>query len=196
MSRILRALVSSFWALLMPVLVIAGLMTGVATVNKIGALAVAAQDAAKILIIVAASGAFVWIAARVGLSAELSGLLSGMATNPTVLLGLIALMLLVLGTVLEPVTLLVAVAPVIAPVAVLAGIDVVRLGVVLILASSIWLVTPPVGILLFVTAAQAGVPLRHVVRESLIFLFALCLLLAAIVVWPTLTLGLGAFLEK
>ncbi|WP_419908279.1 TRAP transporter large permease [Hoeflea sp.] len=220
-ARIGRALRSSFWALMMPVLVIGGLLTGVATVNEIGALAAvyavlvsvliyrdvplsdmigslatAARDAAKILIIVAASGAFVWISARVGLSLELAQFVSGLSLGPTALLAIIAVLLLVLGMVLEPVTLLVVIAPVIAPVAILAGIDVVQLGVVFILASAIGLVTPPVGVLLFVTSAQAGVPLTQVVRESLVFLLALILLLCAVVAWPALTLGLGALLGQ
>ncbi|QBF32584.1 TRAP transporter large permease [Thalassococcus sp. S3] len=219
LGRIWRALRSSFLALMMPLLVIAGMLTGVATVNEIGALAaiyamlvsmlvyrdvpvaelvqalaVAARDAAKILIIIAASGAFVWISARVGLSLEMAAGITDLALGPTALLALIAVLLLLLGMVLEPVTLLVVIAPVIAPVAILAGVDVVQLGVVFILASAIGLVTPPVGVLLFVTSAQARVPLTLVVRESLVFLAALLLLLAAVVAWPMLTLGLGSLL--
>lgn len=215
-GRVGRALRASALALAMPVLVIAGLLGGVATVNEIGALAAlyaaivtlvvyrevtvrellstlvgAAADAAKILIVIAASGAFVWIAARVGLALEMAEAVTAAALPPAALLALIAAALLVLGTVLEPVTLLIVVAPVIAPVAVLAGVDVVQLGVVFVLASAIGLVTPPVGVLLFMTAAQSGAPLTAVVREALPFLLALAALLVGIVAWPGLTLGLG-----
>ncbi|MGR3434224.1 MAG: TRAP transporter large permease [Shimia sp.] len=219
LGRVGRALVASVWALAMPVLVVAGLIGGVATVNEIGALAAlyasfvtlviyrdvgprglwvalmdSAADAAKILIVIAASGAFVWIAARVGLALDLARVVDGAGLAPGVLLALIAVALLLLGTVLEPVTLLIVVAPVIAPVAILGGIDIVQLGVVFVLASAVGLVTPPVGILLFVTSAQAGVPLTAVVREAGLFLAALVALLVAVVVWPPLTLALGAWL--
>ncbi|PRY95722.1 tripartite ATP-independent transporter DctM subunit [Hasllibacter halocynthiae] len=218
-GRVWGALKGSILALLMPVFVVAGLVGGVATVNEIGALAAiyaavvtlgvyrdvtarqllvaladAAADSAKILIVIAASGAFVWIAARVGLAREMAAVVSEAQLSPVVLLTIIAVTLLVLGTVLEPVTLLIVVAPVIAPVAVLAGIDVVQLGAVFVLASAIGLVTPPVGILLFMTAAQAGVPLLAVVREVAVFLAALVLLLAVVVAWPGATLGLGRLL--
>ena len=216
MGRVWRALRASVWALLMPVLVVGGLIGGVATVNEIGALAAlyaafvtlavyrevtprgllaaladAAADAARILIVIAAAGAFVWIAARVGLAREMAAAVEAAAPAPTFLLAAIAVALLLLGTVLEPVTLLIVIAPVIAPVTILAGVDVVQLGVVFVLASAIGLVTPPVGVLLFMTAAQARVPLGAVVREVAPFLAALIALLAAVVAWPALTLGLG-----
>ena len=213
------ALRGSFLALLMPVLVIWGMVAGVATVSEIGALAAlyaalvslivyreislaelwnslcdAAADSAKILLVIAMSGAIVWIAARVGIALELADLLSESTLGPTAILALIAVGLLILGTVLEPVTLLIVVAPIIAPAAILAGIDITQLGIVFILASSIGLVTPPVGMLLYVTASQAGAPVVQVVRESVLFLLALIVLLMTIVAWPALTSYLGRVL--
>ncbi|MEM9106361.1 MAG: TRAP transporter large permease [Pseudomonadota bacterium] len=213
------ALRRSFLALLMPVLVIWGMVAGVATVSEIGALAAlyaalvsfviyreislvelwtaltdAAIDSAKILLVIAMSGAFVWIAARVGIALELAELLSETTLGPTAILACIALGLLILGTVLEPVTLLIVVAPIIAPAAVLAGIDITQLGIVFVLSSSIGLVTPPVGMLLFVTASQADAPVTEVVRESALFLVALVALLMTIVAWPALTSYLGTVL--
>ena len=215
-GRVWRALKRSFLALLMPVLVIWGMVSGVATVSEIGALAAAyaaiislgvyreisvselwhalveaSADSAKILLVVSMSGAFVWIAARVGIALELAELVSGTSLGPTAILACIALGLLILGTVLEPVTLLIVVAPIVAPAAILAGIDITRLGIVFVLASSIGLVTPPVGMLLFVTASQAEAPVTTVVREAAVFLLALVALLMTVVAWPGLTSYLG-----
>ena len=214
-NRVWVALRRSALALLMPVLVIAGMVSGVATVSEIGALAAAyaaivslfvyrdstlvefwralvgaAEDSSKVLIIIAISGAFVWISARAGIAGELADLIGSLSAGPTTVLLTIAIMLLLLGTVLEPVTLLIVVAPIIAPAAILAGVDITQLGVVVVLASAIGLVTPPVGILLFVTGSQAGVAVADVVRESLVFLGALMLLLLSVVYWPQLTLFL------
>ena len=216
-GRLWRAFRRSLLALLLPVLVIAGMMTGVATVSEIGALAAAyaalvslviyrettlpefwaalvtsATDAARVLIIIAASGAFVWIAARVGIAAELAAYLSAVEVSPRLLLTLIAAGLLVLGTVLEPVTLLIVIAPIVAPAAMLAGVDITQLGLVFVLASTIGLVTPPVGILLFLTAAQAQVSVLAVIREAAIFLVGLVAVLALIVAVPSISLGLVA----
>ena len=216
LGRVWRALQASWLALLMPIIVIWGMVSGFATVSEIGAVAAlyatvislvvyrevtlpglwealtnAAANSAKILLVIAMSGAFVWIAARVGVAGELAAALTSTMLDPTAILALIAISLLVLGTVLEPVTLLIVVAPIIAPAAILAGIDITQLGIVFILASAIGLVTPPVGMLLYVTAAQARAPVLAVARESMLFLMALALLLAAIVIWPELSLFLG-----
>ena len=218
-GRVWRALKRSILALLMPVLVIWGMVSGVATVSEIGALAAAyaavislvvyreisvidlwhalveaSADSAKILLVVAMSGAFVWIAARVGIAVELAQLMGSTSLGPTAILTCIALGLLILGTVLEPVTLLIVVAPIVAPAAILAGIDITQLGIVFVLASSIGLVTPPVGMLLFVTASQANAPVTAVVREAAVFLLALIALLMTVVAWPGLTSYLGTIL--
>lgn len=214
--RVWAALRRSALALLMPVLVVGGMVSGVATVTEIGALAAvyaafvsfviyreaslgemwrsvvqAAEDAAHILIIVAVSGAFVWISARTGAANQLALAVSSYPLDPALLLAAIAIALLLLGMVLEPVTLMIVVAPIVAGPAVLAGVDITQLGVVFVLSSAIGLVTPPVGVLLFITAAQAQAPVTAVVRESAIFLAALVALLMAVVFMPVLTLGLA-----
>ncbi|MEM9011233.1 MAG: TRAP transporter large permease [Pseudomonadota bacterium] len=210
-----QAFRGSVLALLMPVLVIAALVGGAATVSEIGALAAvyaafvslfiyrearlvelwratveAAVDAARVLIIISLSGALVWIAARIGVAPALAEALSSLALPPALTLLVIAVGLLALGTVLEPVTILVVVAPILAPAAILAGIDVTQLGIVFVLACAIGLVTPPVGVLLYLTAAQAGAGVATVARESLVFLLALIALLIAVALWPALTLWL------
>lgn len=214
-KRVWIAFRRSALALLMPILVVAGMVGGFATVSEIGAIAAlyaavislfvyrdttisafwkalitAAGDSSKILIVIAISGAFVWISARAGVALQLAEAVTASQAGPTLILAAIAVILLLLGTVLEPVTLLIVVAPIIAPAAILAGVDITQLGVVVVLASAIGLVTPPVGVLLFVTSAQADAPIGQVVRESAIFLCALIILLFSVVYWQPLTLFL------
>ena len=208
------ALRAGLAALVMPALVVGALVGGVATTAEIGALAAtyaavvtwilgeagpraiwratvdAATDAAKVLIVVAISGAFVWIVAANGAAREAATALAASGLGPTALLALAAASLLALGTVLEPVTLLVVVVPTLATAVVPLGVDPVQLGVVAVLASAIGLVTPPVGLLLFITAAQAEASVARVVAEVAPFLAALVLLLAALVALPRLTLWL------
>jgi tripartite ATP-independent transporter DctM subunit len=206
----------SVLALLLPVLVVGGMISGVATVSEIGAVAavyaafvtlvvyrevtpaglwaalvVAATDCAKILIVIAVAGAFVWISARMGVATGMVSLIESAGLSPLMFLAVLAVALLLLGTVLEPVTLLIVVAPVVTPAALAIGVDITQLGIVFVLAGAIGLVTPPVGVLLFVTAAQANVSLGAVVRESAIFLLALLGVLAAVVVVPDLTAGVA-----
>ena len=206
-------------ALLMPVLVIWALVGGLATTAEIGAVAAAyaalvtlilrearpallwhaaveaAADSAKVLIVVALSGAFVWIVAAEGAAREGAALLAASGLPPEALLAGTALVLLLLGTVLEPVTLLVVVVPPLALAVTPLGVDPVQLGIVSVLACAIGLVTPPVGLLLFMTAAQAEAPLPRVVAEAAPFLLALVVLLAAVVLWPPLTTALPGLLR-
>ena len=209
----------SFLALLMPVLVVVGLVGGYATTSEIGAVAAvyaalvslviyretdlaglwravvaAAVDAARVLVIIAVSGAFVWIIASLGVGARMAAGVAALGLEGAALLALIVLVLLLAGMVLEPITLLVVVVPVLVPTALAGGIDLVHLGVVAVLACAIGLVTPPVGILLYITGAQAEARPLAVIREAMPFLFALLALLAALVVLPELVLWLPSAL--
>ena len=216
-GEVARALRASVLALLLPVIVVAGLTMGFATAAEIGAVAAvyaaaisalvyreatlrdlwralgeAAADSAKVLIVVAISGAFVWIVAAGGAAGEVAAALEASGLSGRALLGLVAALLVVLGTVLEPITLLVVVVPVLVPACVAGGVDLVQMGIVSVLAAAIGLVTPPVGILLFIASAQAEAPAGAVIREALPFLAALLALLAVIVAVPALTLSLPA----
>ena len=209
------ALKASFFALLMPVLVVLGLVGGYATTSEIGAVAAiyaalvslvlyretdvaglwravvaAAIDAARVLVIIAVSGSFVWIIASLGVGARMAAGIAALGLEGAALLALIVLVLLLAGMVLEPITLLVVVVPVLVPTAVAGGIDLVHLGVVAVLACAIGLVTPPVGILLYMTGAQAQARPLAVIREAVPFLLALLALLVALVAMPGLVLWL------
>ena len=211
----------SFFALLMPVLVVVGLVGGLATTSEIGAVAAvyaalvsllvyreattkdiaraigqAAADSARVLIIIAISGGFVWIIASLGVARDLAALVESSGLNGPILLALIALILLVLGTVLEPITLLVVVVPLLVPAAQGAGIDLIHLGLVSVLAASIGLVTPPVGILLYITGAQAQAKAMDVISESLPFLAALFAILTLVIVAPGIVTWLPSLAAK
>ena len=213
-GEVLAALRGSALALLLPVIVVLGLTFGFATAAEIGAVAAvyaaavslgqreidarglwralreAAVDSAKVLIVIAISGAFVYIVAANGAAREAASAIEGSGLSGRLLLALVAALLVALGTVLEPITLLVVVVPVLVPAVTAGGVDPVQFGVVAVLASAIGLVTPPVGILLFITAAQAEARATAVIRETLPFLAALLALLALLVAVPALTLTL------
>jgi TRAP-type C4-dicarboxylate transport system permease large subunit len=107
---------------------------------------------------------------------------------PTMLL--IGAVLLVLGLALEPVTVLVVCAPVLLPTAVAAGVDPVHFGVALAVGSTIGLITPPVGVLIYLAAAQARAPAAEVIRELLPFIAVLSAVFAAVLTLPAVTLAL------
>lgn len=209
------ATMDSALALLMPIIVVVGLVGGIATVNEVGAVAAvyamlvgtlvyrrlgwaelwhaccrAGIDSCKVLIIIAASGIFIWIVGNMGVGRVLAAWVSSLTGDPLLVLGAFAIVLLIAGLILEPVTILVVLVPLMIPTAKAVGIDLVHLGVVSVLATLIGLITPPVGFLIYLEAAQAEAPVHHVVRELLPFIAALVLLLVALVIFPPLSLFL------
>lgn len=214
-GRLARTAGDAVLALLMPVIVVVGLVGGIATTTELGAVAAvyaivvsvgvyrdldisglwrsicrAALDACRVLVIISVAGIFLWIVANMGLAGALAGAVTQFSDDPALVLAAIAILLLVLGMVLEPVTLLVVVVPILTPAALAVGIDVVQLGVVAVLATLIGLITPPVGFLIYLSAAQAEARAGAVVAELTPFLSALLLLLACLVLFPSWTLWL------
>jgi len=211
-SEIFSAAGSSLLALVMPVLVVFGLVSGVATVTEIGAIAAvyaiivsmlvyrelslsglwgaiikAGADATKVLAIISIAGLFIWIVANMGLARAIATWIGGQTGDPLLVLAIFAAVLLIAGTILEPVTILVVIVPLMIPTANSVGIDLTQFGVVAVLATLIGLVTPPVGFLIYLTGAQAEASVISVIRELVPFIFALLLLLAAIIIFPPLT---------
>ena len=87
--------------------------------------------------------------------------------------------------------------PMLLPAAKLLGVDLVHFGIVVIINMMIGLVTPPFGMLLFVTNALTGIPIKDMLREGWLFLLmlvALLLLLTLVpqvVLWLPQTMGYG-----
>ena len=107
-----------------------------------------------------------------------------------VLLAIVALYLL-LGTFLEEVSTLLITVPVLLPVIKGIGYDPIWFGVFVTVMSTVGLISPPVGLTVFVVQSQnPDVPLQKIFRGVLPFLYADCLLLIALVIFPSLALWL------
>jgi len=96
----------------------------------------------------------------------------------------------VLGMFMEAVSLNVMTTPILAPIAMKLGIDPVHYGIVLIFNIEIALITPPVGLNLFVLAGATKVPLADIFREVLPFITILLLLLFVVILIPQISLWL------
>jgi tripartite ATP-independent transporter DctM subunit len=97
---------------------------------------------------------------------------------------------LVLGCFLDVSVMLLVFVPMLLPSAKLLGVDLVHFGVVVVINMMIGLVTPPFGMLLFVTNALTGIPIRDMIREGWAFLLMLTLLMLALVLFPQIVLWL------
>ena len=95
---------------------------------------------------------------------------------------------------LEGTAILLVIVPVLIPTAQALGIDMVHFGVVVVVNIMLGLITPPYGLLLFIMTSIAGVPLRDIVRDTLPFLWAMIVVLAAHHLLPELVLWLPRLL--
>ena len=219
--NVLRSSLDAVLALMMPMIILGGIITGIVTATESAVLAVTyglilgcfvyrdikARDlplvfgkamigAGTILIIVATTGVFCWIIANMGLGdALVRGLLS-ISNNKWVLLGVINVFFLIWGLFLDPVTALLIVIPILIPLAQQVGIDLIHFGVVTVLNLMIGLVTPPVGVLVYLSSSMAQEKVELVFKESVPFIIALLLVLIMSTYLPFVVTWLPNLLMK
>jgi tripartite ATP-independent transporter DctM subunit len=208
-------------AMLTPFIVIAGLIFGVATTTEIGAVAAlyaalvsvlvyreltirelwaafckSAADSAAVLAMASVAGIFTWLLANLGVGKALASWVGGITRDPSLVLLLIVVVLLLAGTVLEPVTTLLVLVPLMIPLVVGLGVDLTHFGLIVVVATCIGLLLPPIGFLIYLTAAQAGCGVMPLVRELVPFIAALVLLLMMMTFFPQIVLFLPNLLVR
>ncbi|MFE3459221.1 TRAP transporter large permease [Nocardiopsis aegyptia] len=205
--------------LLAPVLLLGGILSGLFTPTEAASVGVAyvlllgllyrrlspralwnigvetVTTAASIAIILAASGLLGWVLAREQVPQQVATLLLGLTDDPTLLLLLVSAVLIIIGTVLEPIAALVITVPVLLPVAVRLGADPVHFGVITILCLMIGLLTPPIGGVLFVLGSATRTPMHEVFRGTAPFLVPLVAVLLVLILFPDLVLFLPGLLD-
>jgi tripartite ATP-independent transporter DctM subunit len=151
------------------------------------------ETTAVVLFVVGAASIFAWVLTSQRVPEAAAALLLSVSDRPWVILLMINLVLLVVGCFLETVAAITILVPVLLPVAVEIGIDPVHFGVIMVLNLMIGLLTPPVGMVLYVLSRVSGVPFERCVVSTAPFLIPLvgCLLLMTfipgIAMWlPTL----------
>ncbi|MFC4671679.1 TRAP transporter large permease [Seohaeicola nanhaiensis] len=107
--------------------------------------------------------------------------------GPIMFLVIVNLILLIGGQFMEPSGLIVIVAPLVFPIAIELGIDPIHLGIIMVVNMEIGMITPPVGLNLFVTSGVAGMSMMAVVRAALPFLAVLFVFLIMVTYIPWLS---------
>ena len=144
----------------------------------------------NVLFVVAVAGVFGWILAREGVSGQLADWLVTMDLSPLMLLIVLNILLLLIGCVLEPISVLIVLTPVLVPVIGYAGIDTVHFGVIMVFNLMIGLVTPPMGLVLYVVSDVSGERFEKVVKDILPFYLPMLFVLFLITIFPNIVLWL------
>jgi len=140
------------------------------------------------MFIIAIAGFFTWILTREGLPQAIRGFLGPLlSSNEIVALLMIAGFLLLIGTFLDTTAAILLVAPVIMPIVRGMGVDVIHFGMVLLVALMIGIITPPLGICVFVLSEVAQLPVKDVQKEAIRYLPAMVVVLLLIIFFPTIT---------
>jgi C4-dicarboxylate transporter DctM subunit len=118
---------------------------------------------------------------------KLLAVMTDVGFGPIMFLVIVNVILLIGGQFMEPSGLLVIVAPLVFPMAIELGIDPIHLGIIMVVNMEIGMITPPVGLNLFVTSGVANMPMMSVVRAALPFLAVLFVFLIMVTYIPIIS---------
>jgi C4-dicarboxylate transporter DctM subunit len=214
LARFLTATREAFWSLLAPVVVLGGIYGGVATPTEAAGVACvyaafvsmfiyremslaklvetvldAGKLVAQILVIVAAAGAYSYVITTSGMPAKLVAFIQSLDLSLWMLLLVINVILLFVGSVLEPPAAILILAPLLVPIVGAAGMDQIHFGIIVTVNLALGMFMPPFGLNIFATHALFGVPMVALYRGILPFLGIYLIALALITYVPAITLA-------
>jgi tripartite ATP-independent transporter DctM subunit len=220
-SRLWTAFREAFWALLAPIILFGGIVSGVFTPTEAAVVAafyalilglfiyrefkikdlprmiiMTMETNGVVLALVMTAVMFGWNLSVADIPQSLGRLLLNISTNPLVVLLVINLFLLFVGCFMEAIAAMMILIPILLPVSVKLGIDPIQFGVLIVLNLMIGTITPPVGIVLFVTANVAKISFERVMRATLPFLIPLMIVLLLITLVPEITTWLPGLMMK
>jgi tripartite ATP-independent transporter DctM subunit len=218
--QILLTLKDGVAALLAPAIIIYGMVGGIVTPTEAGILACfyslvigilyrtltlkGIKDAlietviatALIMYIIAVSSAMGWLITMEGTPMLLADWLSAISPNKWVILTLINIFLLMLGCLMETLPAMLITVPMFLPLIQKLQIDPIHFGLIIIFNLLIGMITPPMGIGLYVMVAIAGITFEQIVKACIPFLICLLISLALITYIPWITMVLPNLLMK
>lgn len=206
--------------MILPLIILGGILTGVFTVTESAAIGVVyvliigffytrqlslrdIYDAivysaviSSVLGMLIGSGVIIgWILTRNQVSQQLADWLMSQSASPIVFMLLVAGLLFVLGMVMDATAIIIMLTPLLTPIAAKFGIPDLQFGVVFVLTCMLGLITPPVGVILFMLCAIADLPLHVLSREVIPYVIWILMLIVLIIFFPSLTLFLPTLLR-
>lgn len=157
-------------------------------------------DASKVsimlLFIIANAMLFAHVLTTERIPHHLASIIIELGLSPWMFLVVVNLLLLAAGNFMEPSAILLIMAPILFPIAMQLGIDPIHLGIIMVVNMEIGMLTPPVGLNLFVTAGITGNSIGWVIKAALPWLSILLVFLVLITYIPQISLFLPEFIDK
>lgn len=217
--ELLSAARKAVWGLLLMVIILGGIYSGMFTPTEAAAVAaiyagfvalfvykdMTIRECPKVLLesgklsimlmfIIANAMLFAHVLTTEQIPQTITAWVVDMGLQPWQFLLVVNIVLLVAGAFMEPSAIILILAPILFPIAVQLGIDPIHLGIIMVVNMEIGLITPPVGLNLFVTSAVTGMPLTAVVKAAWPWLMLLLSFLIVITYVPSISLALPNWL--
>ena len=211
----------AFLPLLTPVILVGGMTTGVFTPTEAAIAATAyalflgllvyrtlsfrklakvsletAETTAIILLIVAGASIFGYLVTLTKVTDHVAALVLSITEEPWIIMLLVNVFLLIVGCFMETIAAITILVPVLLPLMDTIGVDPVHFGLIMVLNLMIGLLTPPVGMVLYILARVAGISFERATKACLPFLIPLLVSLALVTYWPSMVMFLPNLFYK
>jgi tripartite ATP-independent transporter DctM subunit len=212
LGELWRAYWRAHWALMTPVILFGGMMAGIMTPTEAAAVATVyalflglfvyrefdirelpklvietVETTGMVLALVMTAAAIAWCLSIARIPQLATPLIAESVGNPLLFLLAVNVLLIFIGCFMEALAAMLILIPILTPVAAKLGIDPIQFGLIFVLNLMIGTITPPVGVVLFITSKIAGISFEAMSRAILPWLVPLLAVLAAITLWPPLT---------
>src|SRR5680860_87675 len=214
-GQVARSFVNTFWALLMTLIILDGIIGGIFTPTEASIIAVAyalvigkfvykrlnfkniqvifldsMKTSASLMVLVGFANLFGFILITEQIPQTISNEILGFTTNKYVVLLLINLLLIIVGTFMETIAALLILFPILLKVALAVDVDPIHFAIIAVLNLIIGLTTPPVGVCLFVASSIGKISIGAVSKAGLPFLLVSFLVLILVTLFPWISLVL------
>ncbi|MDR1520030.1 MAG: TRAP transporter large permease [Planctomycetota bacterium] len=210
----------SFWALLTPIIILGSIYGGIASPTEAAVISVfyglfvciaiyrsigfsdlgtifvdGAKTYINILFIIAAAAAFARSMTLLRYPQDISAMVLGAISNKYLILILANVLMLICGMIIDNIPNIIILTPILMPIMTAVGVDPIHFGIFMTVNLAIGMVTPPMGINLFVASGMTGIPMLKLARACVPFLLAFLISLALITFIPDLSLWLPRVLS-
>lgn len=211
----------SFWALLFPIILLVGIRTGWFTASEVGSFAcvyamvvgtfiyrevnkrnfleclrTSISDVGGIMFMISMTGIFGYGIPVDKIPQKVTTLLLSVTNNPTLILLMILLLLLIMGMFMDGGVIVLLLTPILLPVAKTIGLDPVFFGIVMCTVCCLGILTPPVGVAMYIVCGTLKVSMKEWMKESIPFLICIVIVILILVLLPDLVTFLPNLIYK
>ncbi len=201
----------AFFALITPIIIIAGVVSGIFTATESGIIAClyalicglfiyrtlklkdllgifkrATSSSAMLMMIMGISNIYSYIFARENLADTIKAFMLSVSTNPTVVVLIIIGIMLVIGCFMETLAATAVILPIVYPLVMSLGVDPLMFGVLFSIATVVGALTPPVGLYLFLSMSIAEAPFKEAIRYTVPVVLIILAVMVLMLIWPPL----------